>query len=129
MYDARYGTDWDHLDTWEILERAYALGVADGCGETNREEYDRLRDELGSYDESIVELSFREGRAEALSLRGDAADEEVWRRLVEAESSDDGTDELGALPGFESGALALVRQIQTARRGRRTDVPSFLRRE
>ena len=84
-YETQYGTDWERLDPDEAVERAYALGVAATMGEYHPDELDALRGEMNSsYNTSMVELAFQEGKKE-----GTAIDEEeketVWNELVVGE--------------------------------------------
>jgi len=87
LYEREYGTGWSELDRDEATERAYALGVAESLGEYNREEFEAVHDEMEtSYDQSLVELAFREGKNEGREARSpgeDADDEDVWEQLVE----------------------------------------------
>lgn len=88
MYEERLGTDWDDIADEEAISRAYALGVAASFGYENREEFTRLRDSLdSSYDRSIIELAYQEGKQEAAVVRSEyddhADDESVWDHLVE----------------------------------------------
>ena len=88
-YDAEYGRDWDALDRDEATERAYALGVAEKLGEFDRDELEAVYGEMDtSYDESMVELAYREGRREATAVaeRADADRAAVWAELVEGET-------------------------------------------
>ena len=84
-YETQYGTDWEQLDPDEAVERAYALGVAATMGEYHPDELDAIRGEMNSsYNTSMVELAFQEGKKE-----GTAIDEEeketVWNELVVGE--------------------------------------------
>ncbi|UIP00084.1 hypothetical protein Hbl1158_01550 [Halobaculum sp. CBA1158] len=87
MYEDTLGTDWDDISEEEAIRRAYALGVAATFGEGDSEEIDRLRDALDtSYDRSIIDLAYQEGKQEAGVVRADSeADsaEAVWEQLVE----------------------------------------------
>ncbi|WP_277554473.1 hypothetical protein [Halobaculum limi] len=88
MYEERLGTDWEDISGEEAISRAYALGVAASFGYENREEFTRLRDSIdSSYDRSIIELAYQEGKQEAAVVRSehedDADDESVWDHLVE----------------------------------------------
>lgn len=91
MYAAELGTDWTDLSRDEVLHRAYALGVAAAMGERHPDEYDRLRETVDtSYERSMVELAYREGRQEADDFRreaGDADPRAMWRELVDGEST------------------------------------------
>lgn len=130
MYD-RYFDDSVDYTSKEVLKRAYALGVASVCDDLDDGEYERLkRASPDAYDETIVELAYDEGRANALDLEAEetADPETIWERLVERQfdgvelaehSRRDGLPE--ALDGFDqSGPKAgLPEQL---------DLPSFLRR-
>ena len=129
MYD-RYFDERDEYTTTEILRRAYALGVASVCGDPDDEAYERLkRRSPDSYDRSIVELSYEEGRAEALDLEGSVEDSEtIWNRLVETTldpETDDGADLPEGLPELLSGSDGTG---PAAGLPERLDLPSFLRR-
>ena len=91
MYAAELGTDWTDLSRDEVLHRAYALGVAAAMGERHPDEYDRLRATVDtSYERSMVELAYREGRQEANEFRQTASDADattMWRTLVDGEST------------------------------------------
>lgn len=102
MYDESFGTDWESIDRREeVVERAYALGVATRLGETYSDELDRLTDQVATtYDQSFVDLAYQKGRDEAAGRAGDA-DTVVWEELVEEktvieaeESTDDVEDTL-----------------------------------
>jgi len=47
MYDRTFGTEWDELTREEAVERAFALGVADGVGSERPAELDRVLDAFG----------------------------------------------------------------------------------
>lgn len=82
MYESEFDTDWDGLDKEGALERAFALGVARSLGEPNREEYERVRaDADTTYERSLIELSYEEGRRKA-SNRGAEGSAAVWEELV-----------------------------------------------
>lgn len=83
MYEEQFGTDWQSIeDREEVIDRAYALGVAERLGWEFPDELDRLLDTADSnYDRSFVELAYKEGRHEASEL-DDEDDEEVWTDLV-----------------------------------------------
>jgi hypothetical protein len=89
-YERAYGTDWDTLDKDEAIDRAYALGVAASLGEYHPEELERVRTEMDtSYNKSVVDLAFDEGKNEARELDADAVKstaDPVWAELVEGES-------------------------------------------
>jgi hypothetical protein len=90
LYEREYDASWTALDRDEATERAYALGVAESLGEYNREEFEAVHDEMNtSYDQSMVELAFREGKNEGREARpptDDADEEDVWSELVEGET-------------------------------------------
>jgi len=70
MYDSYFDKKGEYASR-EVLDRAYALGVASVCGDPDRTAYDDLkRNSPDAYDESIVELAYEEGRASALDIRG-----------------------------------------------------------
>ncbi|WP_136689886.1 hypothetical protein [Halorhabdus amylolytica] len=85
MYDRTYGTDWETLGKDEAAERAFALGVAAVLGEPDPEEYERvIETAANSYDRSIVELAYAEGKRKASGRREEFdGDEDVWESLVE----------------------------------------------
>lgn len=126
MYERAFGTDWTELDRKAAIERAFALGVAKACGQSNPEEYARVQESLpGSYDRSIVELAYEEGRTKALKLdqRGEA---EIWETLVDEESSTSSESPLPeALPGGLDDYEFLTRK--TGPPGS-LDPPDFLRK-
>jgi hypothetical protein len=85
-YEEAYGTEWTSLDRDEATERAYALGVAESLGEYNREEFEAVHDEMTTaYDQSMVELAFREGKNEGREARPSDGEGKVWNELVEGE--------------------------------------------
>ncbi|MFC7069916.1 hypothetical protein [Halobaculum lipolyticum] len=107
MYEEKLGTDWTDISADEAIRRAYALGVAAAFGYENREEFDRLRDALDtSYDRSIIDLAYREGKQEAKVVHADsdAVDgDDVWAHLVDgaapARDSDDADLDLAGPSG------------------------------
>lgn len=136
MYDTRFGTDWDALAVSEVIERAFALGVADACGAGDDAEFDRLRAALDAYDRDLVEFVFRQGRSEARELRSTAdSPGAVWTALIEDRDVGiglEGEKEKGkerttsTTAGGPPGAL---RRVQTLERGRNPALPGFLRRD
>jgi len=90
MYEQTYDTDWDSLDRDEAMSRAFAIGVAASFGHDYSEEYERIVAEMdSSYNRSIVELAFEEGKNKAKKKRheSDNGDEgDVWSELVEGET-------------------------------------------
>jgi len=88
MYEQTYGTDWDSLDRDEAMSRAFAIGVAASLGHNYPEEYDRIVQSMDtSYNRSIVELAFEEGKnkAKKKQYESDDGDDAVWSELVEGE--------------------------------------------
>ena len=89
MYEQTYGTDWDSLDRDEAMSRAFAIGVAASLGHDYDEEYERIvRSMDSSYNRSIVELAFEEGKnkAKKKQYEGDDGEDAVWSELVEGET-------------------------------------------
>ena len=89
-YERAYGTDWDSIDRDEAINRAYALGVAASLGEYHPDELDRVRAEMDtSYDKSVVDLAFDEGKNEAREIDAESTQPDgdpVWAELVEGET-------------------------------------------
>jgi len=82
MYESAFDTDWDDLTKEEALERAFALGVARCLGEPAHEEYEQVLEAAKTtYERSLIELSYEEGRRKA---SGRAAEEStaIWEDLV-----------------------------------------------
>ena len=129
MYD-RYFEEQSEYTGEEVLRRAYALGVASVCGDPDEAAYGRLRQRsLDTYDESIVELAYDEGRAKAMELKASEEDgETIWSRLVETtfEGIDaaDRRDRRETLPEFLSGPDGSGTEGPPGN----LDLPSFLRR-
>ncbi len=86
MYNSTYSDDWTELTREEAVERAYALGVAAACGHDNHEEYESIKTAAANnYDGSLIELSFDQGRSEALQLEAAGTDsDEIWDELIES---------------------------------------------
>jgi hypothetical protein len=94
MYESEFDTGWNDLEKEGALERAFALGVARSLGEPNREEYERvLAAAETTYERSLIELSYDEGRRKASGRTGEE-DDEVWKDLV-VETADVGTGSRG----------------------------------
>ena len=137
VYDSEFGTDWTTLDRQEVLQRAFALGVAASCGRRHPEEYERLVAAVdGAYDRSMVELAYSEGKQKAARLRRTADDTaEVWHELVVGESTTTLADVVDRTrpPSRFDLPPALARTKLLARR--QTDgrdalrLPGFLRRD
>lgn len=89
-YEAAFGSDWTNLEREDVLTRAFALGVAAACGMTDEGELSRLVDEVDTtYDRSMVELAFHEGRQKGGSLRPKLDDDAaVWAALVDEETGE-----------------------------------------
>lgn len=131
MYAERYGTDWTSLPHDEVVERAFALGVAAALGDADPEEYDRLVAEFDgydAYDRSLVDLAYREGRSEALDLRraGDST-ASVWEALVEDGVTTEEHSQRGPPGPTTTGPPGLVDRIDALDRPTLTDLPRFLR--
>ncbi|QSG08330.1 hypothetical protein [Halapricum desulfuricans] len=90
MYERTYDTDWDALERDEAMSRAFAIGVAASLGHDYSDEYERIVAEMDtSYDRSIVELAFEEGKNKAKKARHEADngdEDDVWSELVEGET-------------------------------------------
>jgi hypothetical protein len=128
MYDRTFGTEWDELTREEAVERAFALGVADGVGSERPAELDRVLDAFGNaYDRSLIELAYDEGRTKALEATTEADDAEaVWDQLVDGAGSPRGSPVSAALPGA-------ITELTLTRRPREgppssLDLPSMLRK-
>lgn len=100
MYEERLGTGWKDLSEEEVIDRTFALGVASVFGYENEEEFDRLYDALdSSYDRSIVDLAYEEGKQEARQLRGEGPDEAaVWDELVGGGGASEDSTPSGSSP-------------------------------
>lgn len=130
MYD-RYFEDVEGYTTADVLERAYALGVASVCGDPDDREYERLkRESPDAYDETIIELAYDEGRAKALKLEAEEIDDDtIWEQLVEVEldaeraASED--DPKSDVPDSIRAPAWLKRSEGPPER---LDLPAFLRR-
>jgi len=89
MYEQTYDTDWDSLDRDEAMSRAFAIGVAASLGHDYPEEYNRIVQSMDtSYNRSIVELAYEEGKNKAKKRQyesDDGDDDAVWAELVEGE--------------------------------------------
>lgn len=130
MYDSTYSDDWDELTRDEAVERAYALGVAAAFGHDNREEYKSIKAAAtNNYDGSLIELSFDQGKSEALKLEASGTDpQEVWNELIETTTivpPDGGSP----LPGLLDSAELLERFKQLEGPPETLNKPSFLSRD
>jgi hypothetical protein len=132
LYDREYGTDWTTLERDEATERAYALGVAESLGQYNRDEFEALHDEMdSSYDESMIELAFREGKTEGKEIQQSTDDEGdvVWAALVGDEKTT--VDESELPTGGRDGVPAAVDKADALNKPNpnevdATDKPDFL---
>ncbi len=128
MYDRTFGTDWtaDALTREEAIERAFALGVAAGCGSARPSELDRVLEAFPSaYDRSIVELAYDEGRTKALGAPAEDP-EVIWNRLVGTA----GTPRQPPLPAALPGAITELTLLNRPRTGAPSslELPTFLRK-
>lgn len=128
MYDRTFGTDWAEADLSreEALDRAFALGVAAGCGRERPEELDRILEAFpGAYERSMIELAFDEGRTKALEVPAEEPDA-VWTELVDGV----GTPRTHPLPSALPGALSELMLTRSPRTGPPSslDLPEFLRK-
>ncbi|WP_128903731.1 hypothetical protein [Halorubrum amylolyticum] len=128
MYDRTFGTEWNDLTREEAVERAFALGVADGVGSERPAELDRVLGAFeNAYDRSLIELAYDEGRTKALDAAAEADDAEaVWDRLVDGAGSPRGPPVSAALPG----AITELTLTRGPREGPPSslDLPSMLRK-
>lgn len=132
MYDSYFDSD-DDIDAEDAIRRAYALGVASVCSNPDDDaEYEHLRQASpDSYDESLLELAFEEGRAKALKLESKADDEEVWEILVESELGASGPEKTKRDPPGPTGlpdALTRSKRDAKNRLPESLELPSFLRK-
>ena len=128
MYDEHFDDDGD-LDAADVITRAYALGVASVCGDPDHESvYENLRERSpDSYDESLVELAFEEGRAKALDLEpGTEGPAEVWETLVETRLRDVDVDSGAGRTGLPDVLTRSDDEPAVGRRPESLDLPSFL---
>ena len=130
MYESTFSADWTHLARDEAVERAYALGVAAACGHDNREEYEAITAAADSaYDRSLIELSFDQGRSQALQLQSSGSEPDgIWDQLVES-SSTDLPERDGGLPEILTPAELLDRFGQVEGPPETLNRPSFLVRD
>jgi len=129
VYDSTYSDEWDELTRDEAVERAYALGVAAAFGHDNREEYESIKAAAANnYDGSLIELSFDQGKSEALKLEASGSDpQEVWNELVEATTVTP-LDADNGLPELLDSAELLDRFGQIEGPPASLEKPSFLSR-
>lgn len=132
-YERAYGTDWETLDKDEAIDRAYALGVAASLDEYLPEELEAVRAEMDtSYEKSVVDLAFEEGKNEAREVDVDTDegnDQAIWSELVEGETVTVDEDEVPT--GGRSGLPKAVDKIDALDRPDRdstgrVEKPDFL---
>ncbi|MDY6817424.1 MAG: hypothetical protein SVG88_02090 [Halobacteriales archaeon] len=136
MYKETFGTEWHDLDRNELVDRAFALGVAASLGENYPDELDRLLAETtGSYEESLIELAYEEGRTKARKhQRTEDVDdpEAVWESLIDAEErtsrDTDGPTVQTDLPTAISQVDFLDRTNPGESELEKLDLPEFLKR-
>jgi hypothetical protein len=135
-YEQTYGTNWETLDKDEAIERAYALGVATGLNEYHRDELEAIRAEMDtSYNKSVVDLAFDEGKNEVREIDPDADDGgTVWAELVEGETVTVDEDEDTVPTGGQTGLPEAIDKIEAIARPERdstgaVEFPEFLERD
>ncbi|MFB6148679.1 MAG: hypothetical protein ABEJ48_03350 [Halobacteriales archaeon] len=136
MYKETFDTEWHDLDRNELVDRAFALGVAASLGENYPDELDRLLAETtGSYEESLIELAYEEGRTKARKhQRTEDVDdpEAVWESLIDAEErtsrDTDGPTVQTDLPTAISQVDFLDRTNPGESELEKLDLPEFLKR-
>lgn len=131
MYESTFSAEWSELARDEAVERAYALGVAAACGHDNREEYEAIKAAADSaYDRSLIELSFDQGRSQALQLQSSGNDdpEAIWDELVES-ATIDLLEQDDGLPKMLAPSDLLDRFGQVDGPPSTLDKPSFLVRD
>ncbi|WEL18654.1 Uncharacterized protein SVXHr_2507 [Halorhabdus sp. SVX81] len=134
MYERTYGTDWETLGKDEATERAFALGVAAVLGEPDPEEYERVLETTGtSYDRSLIELAYQEGKRKASGRRGEFEESAgVWAELVEPDGEKTTVDETDvpdrrdSLPPALDSIEMLEQRLEDGLE--REELPDFLRK-
>jgi hypothetical protein len=128
VYESTFPEEWTQLERDEAVERAYALGVAAACGNDNREEYEAIKAAADTtYDRSLIELSFDQGRSQALQLESSGSDPKaIWDQLVD--SGEETPDRERGLPDALGPAELLDRFDQLEGPPKTLDKPSFLTR-
>ncbi|ACV12031.1 conserved hypothetical protein [Halorhabdus utahensis DSM 12940] len=134
MYERTYGTDWETLGKDEAAERAFALGVAAEIGAGNPEEYERVLQAGGtSYDRSLIELAYQEGKRKAAGRRGDVEESTtVWAELVEPDGDkttvdpEDEPERRDSLPPALDSIEMLEQRLEDGLE--REELPDFLRK-
>jgi hypothetical protein len=130
-YERTYGTDWDEVDADEAVERAYAIGVAERLGESNRAELERLYDAVeDAYEQSLVELAYGQGRTEAVEVATESdpdSESELWSELVTGDVPVDEETATGQPDGLPPAlALGEVLDLQAPDSTDALDLPEFL---
>ncbi|PSP84789.1 hypothetical protein BRC83_04950 [Halobacteriales archaeon QS_1_68_17] len=139
LYEREYGTDWDALDRDEATARAFALGVAATVGQSDREELEAIYAEMEtSYERSIVELAYEEGKQKAHDSRrrsdaGGTDAESVWEDLVVVDDVPDrdesDADPTGPGPASLPPALSIADLLDRHEAElSQTNLPEFLER-
>ncbi|WP_418281295.1 hypothetical protein [Halorubrum sp. DTA98] len=126
MYERTFDTEWEELSRQEAIDRAFALGVAAGCGVERPEELDRITAAIRSaYDRSLIELAYDEGRTKALEAP-ESEPATVWDQLVDGA----GTPRTPPLPAALPGAISELTITRKPRGGLPSslDLPSLLRK-
>lgn len=132
MYEQQFDAEWEDLTIDEATHRAYAIGVAASLGKDHTAELKRIYADFDSpYDQSLVELSFEEGRNRADKEIGDGNERTaVWDDLVVNEDMD-GYEPDQARRGRQSIPESIQRasMLDTGNRGAPPviDLPEFLR--
>jgi hypothetical protein len=136
LYERAFEASWAALDKNSATERAYALGVAAATGEFHREELEAIRAEMDtSYNKSVVDLAFDEGKNEVREIDPDADDGgTVWAELVEGETVTVDEDEDTVPTGGQTGLPEAIDKIEAIARPERdstgaVEFPEFLERD
>jgi hypothetical protein len=129
MYD-QYFDEADEYTTRETLERAHALGVQSVCNDPDEAAYERLKERSpDTYDRSIIELAYEEGRAAALELEASEEDsEDIWEQLVETDIDPEAAGDVGPSGDFPGLLSRDDNSGSKAELPGSLDLPSFLRR-
>lgn len=130
MYESSFSLDWEQLSRDEAVERAFALGVAAGCGAGDREEYNRIKATVETtYDRSLIELSYDQGRTQALQLESSGTEPDaIWDQIVDS-TTDTQFDGDSQFPDVLGPAELLDRFGQVEGPPHSLTKPSFLLRD
>jgi hypothetical protein len=95
MYEERYGTDWEELDTEEAIERAYALGMLAELGHGLPDEYERVEAAIDADPGAhMVELAYREGHQAVSDIDVDARTAQgAWQKAIRRRGDQPDTQE------------------------------------